>query len=95
MVGGFVVTDRMLEMFKAKPRASHASAAGGQAEDAGPVSPGAPPDAGRRFTWPPPDLVYLIAIVGFILALKGLSSPTHARRGNLVGAAAADRSPSA
>ena len=35
------------------------------------------------------DLAYLIAIAGFILALKGLSSPKHARRGNLVGAAAA------
>ena len=33
------------------------------------------------------DLVYLIAIVGFILALKGLSSPKRARLGNLVGAA--------
>jgi H+-translocating NAD(P) transhydrogenase subunit beta len=35
------------------------------------------------------DLVYLLAAVGFILALKGLSSPKHARNGNLVGAAAA------
>ena len=35
------------------------------------------------------DLAYLVAIAGFILALKGLSSPRHARRGNLVGAAAA------
>jgi NAD(P) transhydrogenase subunit beta len=35
------------------------------------------------------DLVYLLAIIGFILALKGLSSPKHARNGNLVGAAAA------
>ncbi|HMK62562.1 MAG TPA: NAD(P)(+) transhydrogenase (Re/Si-specific) subunit beta [Acidimicrobiales bacterium] len=33
------------------------------------------------------DLVYLLAIIGFILALKGLSSPRHARRGNLLGAA--------
>ncbi len=33
--------------------------------------------------------VYLIAIIGFVLALKGLSSPRHARRGNLLGAAAA------
>ncbi len=32
------------------------------------------------------DLVYLVAIVGFILALKGLSSPKHARAGNLAGA---------
>jgi H+-translocating NAD(P) transhydrogenase subunit beta len=35
------------------------------------------------------SLVYLIAVIGFILALKGLSSPKHARRGNLLGAAAA------
>ena len=35
------------------------------------------------------DLAYLIAIIGFILALKFLSSPKHARTGNLVGAAAA------
>ncbi len=32
------------------------------------------------------DLVYLIAIVGFIFALIGLSSPRHARAGNLAGA---------
>jgi proton-translocating NAD(P)+ transhydrogenase subunit beta len=38
-------------------------------------------------TWT--DLVDLVAIVGFILALMGLSSPRHARRGNLIGAAAA------
>ncbi len=35
------------------------------------------------------DLVYLLAAVGFILTLKGLSSPKHARNGNLLGAAAA------
>ncbi len=35
------------------------------------------------------DLVYLIAAAGFIVALKGLSSPKHARNGNLLGAAAA------
>jgi NAD(P) transhydrogenase subunit beta len=33
--------------------------------------------------------IYLIAIIGFVIALKGLSSPRHARVGNLVGAAAA------
>jgi NAD(P) transhydrogenase subunit beta len=32
------------------------------------------------------DLVYLVAIVGFIFALIGLSSPKHARVGNLAGA---------
>jgi len=31
-------------------------------------------------------LPYLVASVCFILALQGLSSPTHARRGNLIGA---------
>lgn len=35
------------------------------------------------------DLVYLLVIIGFILALKGLSSPKGARRGNLIGAVAA------
>ncbi len=35
------------------------------------------------------DLVYLLAAVGFILALKGLSSPKHARNGNLLAAAVA------
>jgi NAD(P) transhydrogenase subunit beta len=35
------------------------------------------------------DLVYLLAIIGFILALKGLSSPKHARNGNVLGATAA------
>jgi NAD(P) transhydrogenase subunit beta len=35
------------------------------------------------------DLIYLLAAIGFILALKGLSSPKQARNGNLLGAAAA------
>jgi NAD(P) transhydrogenase subunit beta len=35
------------------------------------------------------DLVSLIALIGFILTLKALSSPKHARRGTLLGAAAA------
>ena len=30
------------------------------------------------------DLCYLIAALTFIVALKGLSSPRHARQGNLV-----------
>jgi H+-translocating NAD(P) transhydrogenase subunit beta len=38
-------------------------------------------------TWT--DLIYLLCAIGFIYALKGLSSPKHARRGNLVGAGAA------
>ena len=35
------------------------------------------------------QLVYLVAAVCFVLALKGLSSPRTARRGNLIGAAGA------
>ena len=35
------------------------------------------------------QLAYLVAAVCFIIALKGLSSPTTARRGNLIGAAGA------
>ena len=35
------------------------------------------------------DLVYLVALAGFILALKGLGSPRFARRGNELGAAVA------
>jgi NAD(P) transhydrogenase subunit beta len=35
------------------------------------------------------ELLYLLAAVCFILALKGLSSPRSARRGNLIGAAGA------
>jgi NAD(P) transhydrogenase subunit beta len=35
------------------------------------------------------DLAYLVAAISFIVALKGLSSPKTARRGNLIGAAGA------
>ena len=85
LVGGFVVTDRMLEMFKGRSSAS----------------PPPPDRADRRRPdgaagrWegadepPLPDwtaLLYLVAAVCFILALKGLSSPRTARRGNLIGA---------
>jgi NAD(P) transhydrogenase subunit alpha len=52
VVGGFVVTDRMLEMFKAKP-GDRATSRGGtaqtaKAEDAGPApaAPSAPPEPG-------------------------------------------------
>ena len=63
VVGGFVVTDRMLEMFKQRePRE---------------------PDAVSETTT---NLLYLVTIVSFILALRFLSSPKRARQGNLLGA---------
>ena len=74
MVGGFVVTDRMLQMFvRKKPKP--APAAPHRRE--GVLMP----------TWV--QLVYLACAVCFILALKGLSGPKTARAGNLIGAGAA------
>ena len=73
MVGGFVVTDRMLQMFVRKKPAE----AAGRRRPASDASP-----SGRSWsTWP--------RAVCFILALKGLSGPKTARNGNLIGAVAA------
>ena len=60
--GGFLVTRRMLEMFKKKA-----------------------PKAGPLMSMNLVTLLYLIASVCFIQALKGLSHPTTSRRGNLFG----------
>ena len=70
IVGGFVVTDRMLEMFKGKPneRAKPATDAGAgagvsKAEDGG----GALLMLATTFTLADGrDLAYLVAIIGFI-----------------------------
>ena len=61
VVGGFVVTDRMLEMFKKREKK---------------------PELEPEVT----NLLYLITIVAFILALRFLSNPATARRGNQIGA---------
>ena len=76
MVGGFVVTDRMLQMFVRK-RPAKAARRGRTARRGCRVKP----------TWV--QLVYLRCAVCFILALKGLSGPRTARTGNLIGAVAA------
>ena len=80
VVGGFVVTDRMLEMFKVRQphqesdRVQRIRRAGHRERTE--VSTG----TGIR-------LGDLIAAICFILALRGLTSPKTARRGNLIGAA--------
>ena len=74
VVGGFVVTDRMLEMFKKREPARRSTR---------PRTARAPADVSAQ----PPNLLYLITIVTFILALRFLSDPAHARRGNQIGAA--------
>ena len=74
LAGGFVVTDRMLVMFFRPPPAGPAGQDPARARPMIPV-------------WA--QLGYLVAAVCFILALKGLSSPRTARRGNLIGAAGA------
>jgi NAD(P) transhydrogenase subunit alpha len=66
--GGFLVTRRMLEMFKKKEKKAIAAKRGGQAMSMNLVT-----------------LLYLIASVCFIQALKGLSHPTTSIRGNLFG----------
>ena len=67
VVGGFVVTDRMLLMFSAKPRRAE-------------VAPEAASSRGRH------RRVHRRGRA-FILALKGLSNPRTARRGEPAGAA--------
>jgi NAD/NADP transhydrogenase alpha subunit len=58
VVGGFVVTDRMLEMFKAKPGERGTSRGGGaqtaKAEDAGAVTPATPAGPATSPTPPTP-----------------------------------------
>ena len=77
LVGGFVVTDRMLEMFGRGRRKPARPDPGRRRRGAGSVSQ----------DWS--DLAYLVAAVCFILALKGLSGPKTARGGNLIGAGGA------
>ena len=72
VVGGFIITDRMLKMFKtsrpAKPQ--------GRSPDMNPEF------AGSQYII---EIIYLIASALFILSLKWMSSPTTARHGILAG----------
>ena len=70
--GGFLVTRRMLEMFRKKePKAGSAAKQVGE--------------KAMALSMNLVILLYLVASVCFIQALKGLSHPTTARRGNTFG----------
>ena len=69
--GGFLVTRRMLEMFRKKERS--------------PRQARRPQGASRAMSLNLVTLLYLVASVCFIQALKGLSHPTTSIRGNLFG----------
>ena len=71
VVGGFVVTDRMLEMFKGR----------NQAQKQPRQSKNRRPQMNTLIA-----LAYLVAAVCFILGLKQLSSPKGARNGNRIAA---------
>jgi hypothetical protein len=64
--GGFLVTRRMLEMFKKKEKKAAGSGS-------------------KEMSMNLVTLLYLVASVCFIQALKGLSHPTTSIRGNLFG----------
>jgi NAD(P) transhydrogenase subunit alpha len=68
VVGGFVVTDRMLELFKSKSPTARAEEVGGRAVSRGTLL----------------ELIYLVAATTFLIALKALGSPKRARQGNFV-----------
>ena len=69
VVGGFLVTDRMLEMFKQ---------AAGRAEDEDDVTPRAIVPAGPGLH----PVLYIVAFSLFIYGLHELNHPRTARRGN-------------
>ena len=101
LVGGFVVTDRMLQMFSRRSRRSRSEekprAEAGRAEDREQVEPmparptkEMPAIRGGGLMIPLwVQLAYLAAAICFVLALKGLSSPKTARQGNIIGAVGA------
>ena len=81
IVGGFLVTDRMLEMFKAKPKPK------ARRRGEKPGVNGSLPLAtlflqSESFI----HVLYIIAFALFIQGLRGLAGPTTAVRGNRIAA---------
>ena len=79
IVGGFLVTDRMLEMFKSKPKPARRGRRT-RAHDALPLATSFVQS--QSFL----DVLYIIAFALFIQGLRGLSGPTTAVRGNRIAA---------
>ena len=78
IVGGFLVTDRMLDMFKRKK----------DEPGRGPSEQNVTLALSQNVV----NLMYVVAAVGLILGIKGLSHPATARRGNLHRRGGDDRS---
>ncbi len=78
IVGGFLVTDRMLEMFKTKPKGEEKK--GEELVSGLPIATSFLQD--ESFL----DVLYIIAFSLFIQGLRGLSGPTTAVRGNRIAA---------
>ena len=76
VVGGFLVTDRMLEMFKRSPDPD--------AKDAERMRDHLTPSRSRTRT--SSGSCYIVAFSLFIIGLQLLTSPRTARRGNLIAA---------
>ena len=72
MVGGFLVTDRMLEMFKPSRRRTRRTR---DADARLPPGPGLHP------------VLYIVAFICFIIGLRLLEPPAHGAAGNIVAAA--------
>ena len=77
VVGGFLVTDRMLEMFKAQARSRR-----GRAGEDGSRDPRPSFLQDQNFI----DVLYIVAFALFIYGLMGLTGPRTAVRGNRIAA---------
>ena len=92
VVGGFLVTDRMLEMFKSKPKPARAPrttrSGDGRPRRGDGHRDAAPPAGDARFLQSESflDVLYIIAFALFIQGLRGLAGPTTAVRGNRIAA---------
>ncbi len=90
VVGGYAVTDRMLEMFKARPVSARRRPARRRLATGTPRLPTSAPMPRRRTAAPMSGtetvvrLVFLAAASCFVIGLHLMNSPRTARRGNTI-----------